>query len=106
MAAYQRTRTEVVIETATGKRLRPGTTVAWRRYLAWKAAGNTPDPPVTPDPPIDDLIEMRDLLDASGQALNDATTLAEAKVALLDLYRALLGRHAEQKTTMQVRVKG
>jgi hypothetical protein len=106
MAAYQRTHTEVVIETGTGKRLRPGTTAAWRRYLAWKAAGGVPDPPAPLPTPIDSLVEMRDLIDDAGQALYDATDLLEAKTAILDLFKALLGRHPNQRTTMAVREKG
>jgi hypothetical protein len=48
---------------------------------------------------------MRDLIDDAGQALYDATDLLEAKTAILDLFKALLGRHPNQQTTMQVRPK-
>lgn len=105
MAEYKKTTTEAVIHTPTGRHLRPGKTAAWRMYLAWKAAGGVPDPPDPPSVPVDALKEMRDLLDASGTALNAATTLGEAKDALIDLYKALLGRHPDQTTTMGVREK-
>jgi len=106
MADFKKTNGPAVIHVPTGRWLSPGNTVAWRTYLKWKADGGVPDPADPPNIPVDELIEMRDLIDAAGTALNDATDLAGAKGAILDLFKALLGRHPGQTTTMQVRRKG
>lgn len=106
MEPYQYTHSQAIIHCASGKWLHAGNTSAWRKYLAWIEAGGTPDPADDIPPPVDHLIEMRDLLLAARAAFEAATDLAAAKVALLDLIDALLGRHADQTTTMEVRRKG
>ena len=83
-----------VYDTLTSHRIIPQSGSLWDTYLAWRAAGNTPDPYVPPEPVAETLqqAKARKILSIKREGLARVRTRFEAVVSLdqFDIYRELL----------------